>query len=78
MKINVEFDCTPEEARRVVGLPDLTPLHDKYIATMTSAMEGKIAPEVVEQMMRSWGPMGEAGFSMFRKLFEAGTSSPGA
>ena len=24
MKINVEIDCTPEEARRFLGLPDLT------------------------------------------------------
>ncbi|WP_371917856.1 DUF6489 family protein, partial [Pseudomonas sp. FW306-02-F08-AA] len=23
MKINVEVDCTPEEARRFMGLPDL-------------------------------------------------------
>jgi hypothetical protein len=30
MKINVEIDCTPEEARRAVGLPDLTPLHDPF------------------------------------------------
>ena len=28
MKINVEVDCTPEEARRAMGLPDLTPIHD--------------------------------------------------
>ncbi|RDE04591.1 DUF6489 family protein [Sphingomonas aracearum] len=77
MKINVEFDCTPEEARRVVGLPDLTPLHDKYISTMMNAMDGKAAPEMIEQMMKTWGPMGEAGFAMFRKLFEAGTSKTG-
>lgn len=75
MKINVEFDCTPEEARRVVGLPDLTPLHDKYIATMSNAMDGKVAPEMLEQMMKSWGSMGDASFSMFRKLFEAGSST---
>ena len=35
MKINVEVDCTPEEARRAVGLPDLTPIHDAYIETIT-------------------------------------------
>src|SRR3546814_14839244 len=34
MKINIEVDCTPEEARRVLGRPDLTPLQDKYVATM--------------------------------------------
>src|SRR3546814_3740013 len=39
MKINIEVDCTPEEARRVMGLPDLTPLHDKYVATMGDMMD---------------------------------------
>ncbi len=25
MKINVDVDCTPQEAHRCMGLPDLTP-----------------------------------------------------
>ena len=48
MKINVEVDCTPEEARRVMGLPDLTPVHDKYVAAMGDAMDGKAQPEMIE------------------------------
>src|SRR3546814_5918686 len=59
MKINIEVDCTPEEARRVMGLPDLTPLHDKYVATMGDMMDPAAHPELIEQMMRSWAPMGE-------------------
>ena len=27
MKVTVDVDCTPEEARRFLGLPDLTPVH---------------------------------------------------
>ena len=34
MKINVEVDCTPEEARRAMGLPDFTPVHDHYIGML--------------------------------------------
>ncbi|MDE0880583.1 MAG: DUF6489 family protein, partial [Sphingomonas bacterium] len=29
MKVNVEVDCTPEEARRAMGLPDLAPIHER-------------------------------------------------
>jgi hypothetical protein len=72
MKINVEVDCTPEEARRVMGLPDLTPLHDKYIAMMSEAMEGRAGPEMLESVMRSWSPMGEAGMKLWRQMFEIG------
>ena len=29
MKVNVEIDCTPEEARAFFGLPDVAPLQEK-------------------------------------------------
>jgi hypothetical protein len=70
MKINVEVDCTPEEARRVMGLPDFTPVHDKYIEMVMSSMDGVVSHEVMENMMRSWAPVGDAGMSFWRKMFE--------
>lgn len=73
MKINVEVECTPEEARRAMGLPDLTPVHEKYVATMLEMMDGQVRPEAIEAMMRSWAPMGEAGMNFWRQLFDAAT-----
>jgi hypothetical protein len=72
MKVTIEVDCTPEEARRAMGLPDLTPVHDRYVAMMTETMESGIKPELLESMMRNWAPMGEAGMAMWRRLFDAG------
>lgn len=72
MKINVEVECTPEEARRVMGLPDFTPVHEKYVATLLDSMDGTIKPEIIESMMRSWAPMGEASMKFWQKLFESG------
>lgn len=72
MKVTIEVDCSPEEARHVMGLPDLTPLHDRYIAMMQETMEGSVRPELLENMMKSWAPMGEAGMTFWRRLFEAG------
>lgn len=78
MKVNVELDCTPEEARRLAGLPDLTPLHDIYLAKMREAIEsGGIRPEMFDAMAKSWAPMGEAGLNFWRQLFEAGTKPGG-
>ena len=70
MKINVEIECTPEEARRVMGLPDLTPLHDKYVGALGEMMDPSAHPELIESMMKNWGPMGEAGMGFWRKMFE--------
>lgn len=70
MKISVDVDCTPEEARRFMGLPDLTPLHDAYINRMRTAIEQGVTPDMIEQIMRSWGPLGETGFSMWRQMMD--------
>jgi hypothetical protein len=70
MKITVDVDCTPEEARRFMGLPDLTPLHDAYLTKMRAAIDQGITPEVVQTMMRDWSPMGEKGFSMWRQMLD--------
>ena len=40
MKVSIDIECTPEEARRAIGLPDLTPLHDRYLAALMQGMEG--------------------------------------
>lgn len=71
MKLNVEVDCTPEEARAMMGLPDLTPVHEKYIATLTDAMDGVMPTDALEGMVRSWAPMGDAGMNFWRKLFDS-------
>lgn len=71
MKVNVELDCTPEEMRRLMGLPDLTPLHDKYLAMLAETMDpGAIKPEALDAMMRNWAPMGEASLAMWRRMLE--------
>lgn len=72
MKINVEVDCTPEEARRAMGLPDFTPVHDRYIAMILESIDKQaVGPEMVETLVRSWAPMGEAGMNFWRRMFEA-------
>jgi hypothetical protein len=79
MKVTVDVDCTPEEARRFLGLPDLTPVHDVYIEKMKETMEEGITADSIETLMKSWGPMSEAGLSMWTRFFEqisgAGSSS---
>jgi Family of unknown function (DUF6489) len=68
MKFNIEIDCTPEEVRRLVGLPDLSEVHDVYLDQMKDVMKKGITPDVVEGMVRSWVPMGGAGMDMVKDL----------
>lgn len=68
MKISCDVDCTPEEARRFLGLPDLAPVHEAYIGRMTKAMTDAPGPEAVTDMMKAWGPMTEAGTQMWQTM----------
>ncbi len=77
MKINVEVDCTPEEARRAMGLPDLSPVHERYVAMMVEAIEKQGSPEAFAAMMKNWAPMTDAGMNFWRGLFDAGTKTGG-
>lgn len=68
MKISIDVDCTPEEVRRLLGMPDLAPLHDIYLDKMKDLLGKGITPEAVEQMMRSWMPMGEVGMNLVSQV----------
>jgi len=68
MKFNIEIDCTPEEARRLVGLPDLEPLHEIYFSRVKELMAKGITPDMVQTMVKSWVPMGESGLGLIQSL----------
>lgn len=68
MKINIEVDCTPEEARKLFGLPDLEPVHEIYLSRVKELMAKGITPDLVEGMVKSWAPMGEAGLGLVQNL----------
>lgn len=70
MKISVDVDCTPEEARRFLGLPDLTPVHQAYVDKMTKAVSEGVTAETMADTVKSWGPMSEAGMTMWRSMLE--------
>jgi len=70
MKFTVDVDCTPEEARRFIGLPDLSPVHQLYLDKMQRFVSEGVTPEMVAEMMKNWGPMNETGMNMWKQMFD--------
>ena len=70
MKISVDVDCTPEEARRFMGLPDLSSVHEAYLSKMKRAIDEGITPDSLVSLVQNWGPMGEAGLNMWKQMFD--------
>jgi hypothetical protein len=70
MKVSVDVDCTPEEARRFLGLPDLSAVHEAYLEKMKSALADGPTPEMFGDMAKAWGPMNEAGMNMWKQMLD--------
>jgi len=75
MNITMNIDCTPEEARRFMGLPDMAPIHELYLDKLRDAMTNGLTPDLLENMMKTWSPMGEAGMSAWRQMIEQMTGT---
>lgn len=72
MKVNIEIDCTPEEARAFMGLPDVSKANDLYVDTITKAMKGVSSPDQLQEYARQLAPMGQAGLKLFQSFMEGG------
>lgn len=71
MKINVEVDCTPAEARTFLGLPDVAPLNEAMVAEMQKRMQANVAAMQPEELMKTWTSFGLQAQDQFRRLMEA-------
>ncbi len=75
MKVNFEIDCTPEEARRFLGLPDVGKANEAYVEAVIKAMKGEASLDQLNSYVRQLAPMGEAGLKLFQNLFEHGAGA---
>lgn len=72
MKMTIEVDCTPEEARRFLGLPDVSALNDHLVQEMGKRMDANIQLLSPEEFMKNWMSVGAGAQEQFRKMMEAG------
>lgn len=78
MKINLEVDCTPEEARAFLGLPDVRGLNEHMVAEMKARMDANMAMAAPEELMRNWMAFGGQASEQFLKLMTAAAAGGGA
>jgi 3-methyladenine DNA glycosylase/8-oxoguanine DNA glycosylase len=71
MKVTVEVDCTPIEARSFLGLPDVTPLNDHLVSEMQKRFDSNVAMMQPEELMKSWMSFGGVAQEQFFKLMSA-------
>jgi len=74
MKVHVEVDCSPEEMRRFLGLPDVSAVNETYVDGVVNAMRGTSNVDQLQNLARNIAPMGEMGLRFFQQVMEAATA----
>jgi hypothetical protein len=75
MKMTIEVDCTPEEARRFMGLPDVSALNEHLVDEMKGRIDANMSMISPDELMKNWMAFGTGAQEHFRKLMEVGMSA---
>jgi hypothetical protein len=71
MKVTVDIDCTPKEARAFLGQPDVEAFNAWIIEQMKARFEQNMELLKPEEMMKSWMAFGGQAQEQFRRFMEA-------
>jgi hypothetical protein len=68
MKATVEVDCTPEEARAFLGLPDVRALNESLVKEMKARMDANLARIAPDELMKGWMTLGGQASEQFLRM----------
>ncbi len=69
MKITIDIDCTPQEARAFLGLPDVAPMQDAVMAEVQQRLLDNLKAMDPEALSKTWLPAGLQGWEQMQKQF---------
>ncbi len=79
MKVNVQVDCTPEEARKFLGLPDVQPLQQEMMKVLREKSLENLQMADPETAMKMWMPLMNqgvaSGMDMFKTMMTGAATS---
>ncbi len=69
MKVTIDIECTPEEARTFLGLPDVQPMQRALLDQLQDRMSKNLAKMDPESMLRTWLPAGMQNLEQIQRFF---------
>ncbi len=76
MKINIDIECTPEEARSFLGLPDLGPVNEMMVEEMGKRMQANMDSLDPDVLMRQWTSFGGQMTEQFMGMMRQAAAAP--
>ncbi len=77
MKVTIDIDCTPQEARQFFGLPDVRPMQQAVLAEMEKRTLAEMEKFTPENLLQTWFSTGQQGADMFAKMLAGMALKPG-
>ncbi len=69
MKINIDVDLTPEEARTMLGLPDMKPMQESVMSRLEEKMlESLDEMSQPDYLFKRFFPIGLQGMEDFQRM----------
>ena len=78
MKFSIDIDCTPEEARQFLGLPDVQAFQEAMMALVQERMTEQVKAMDPEALMKTWLPTGMQAWENMQEAFRRGFSGASA
>jgi hypothetical protein len=75
MKVTIEVDCTPAEARAFMGLPDVSPLNEHLVGEVQKRLSANINMLAPDELLKNWMALGAGAQEQFRNLMTAATTA---
>lgn len=69
MKVTMEVDCTPMEARDFLGLPDVKPMQEAMMDEMQAKMKENMEKFTPESLMQTWFSFDPKIAERFQEMF---------
>ena len=69
MKVKIDIDCTPEEARAFMGLPDVKPMQETMMKEVEERMRANLQAMDPETMFKTWLPASLQGWEQMQRMF---------
>ncbi len=69
MKLHLDIDMTPQEARAFLGLPDVAPVQDRVLKELEARMMDALKTDP-QSLMRSWLNFGNEQFEQFQRFMQ--------
>ncbi|MCK5285558.1 MAG: hypothetical protein KAJ86_08250 [Alphaproteobacteria bacterium] len=69
MKINFDIECTPQEARHFLGLPNVEPMQETLMKELENRLRESMNTLDSETMLKTWLPATIQGWGEVQKMF---------